>query len=205
MTFAESGLPPSPLVEKAFGVTGSDDVALLSAQVLSQASRSNDPEVLAAHMMAFASQKEWTHDKLEAEFSPRVADIVEGIRDVYKKLDGKPALSPDDGVKQSFLAVGIIDLEFAMEKYGRASLDDMLISMPKSQTPGKVTIVQDSVGGLLQRAYDNYANGTAAVLKTTSEPALEARFERALNALQTKLAAPKPDAQPKPSFGFKIG
>ncbi len=203
MTFAETGLPANALVEKAFELVKDDDAAVLSAQVLASETKNRDVETLVGHMLAFANRQEWPVEKIATEFNPRISSIVEGVRDVYDKLGGKPAASPDDAVKQSFLAVGIVDLEYAMEKYGVSPVDNIIIDTSTQDAPGKFKIVQDSVRGVLERAFNAYAAMTQPLVGTTSEPALEARFSKALGAVKTKLDT-KPGAKPAAGFGFGV-
>lgn len=195
MSFQESGLPAHPLIEKAYNLANSIGGAVESAKILAEECPNIDPEILAGHLAAFNAGK-MTHDQLEQEFSSRVAEIVEGVRNVYLTTDlnlkGKPHLSPDDGVRLSFLAVAILDLETAMEIYGQAPLNNILMSMPEPTEKGKVTIIQDSVKSLLGRACDQYVRQTLPIVKTTSEPLLERRFERALEAVKNKLAGTAP-------------
>ena len=200
MSFAETGLPADKLVEKAYGLVQDDDAAVLSAQALVAEAKNLSVETLAGHLLAFANRSEWTAEKITAEFSARVSDIVEGVRAVYDKLGGKPAASPDDAVKQSFLAVGIIDLEYAMEKYGKSAVDGIIIDTSTQDAPGKFKIVQDSVRGVLERAFNAYAAMTRPLVGTTSEPALEAHLKRAW--LKTKLEE-KPGVKPA-AFGFGV-
>lgn len=203
----QTRLPQNPLVEKAWESVkdiGIADVALESAQIIAQAARAPDPEVLAGHLMAFASRQEWTAERIEKEFNPRIAEIVQGVRDVYDKMNALPAASPDDAVKQSFLAVAIVDLEFAAKHYAKSGIDDILISTPEKQTPGKLTIVQDSVRNVLDGAYKAYGQRTLPLVGTTSEPALEQRFSKAFDAIKARLDE-KPKAKPSSGPGFGVG
>lgn len=204
MSFAESRLPKDPLIEKAWSLVSDNAGAVISAQVLAEEMRSPDAETIAAHLVAFASRKEWTAEKIAAEFTPRVSDIVEGVRAVYDKLGGKPAASPDDAVKLSFLAVGITVLEDTFRYFQKSGIDDVLISAPQEVEPGKVRIVQSSVRHELETARDAYAPTLLPLAGTTSEPALEQRFARIADSITTKLTTPKP---PKPArdSGFSFG
>jgi hypothetical protein len=196
MSFERSGLPANAQLKKAYNFVKNDESAIESAKIIFEECPNIDPEILAGHLMCFNSPQ-FPQEQLEQEFSPLVMETINGTKEVYttsdQNLKGKPHLSPVDGVKLSFLAIAVLELEYAMEEYGQSPLGSILMSTAAMEEG--VNITQDSVGDLLQRVHDHYEKIAQPMVQTTSAPALEQRFERALQDVKTKLSeGPQPDA-----------
>lgn len=203
MSFKESGLPAHPLVEKAYEASQQGQmsgVAAITAKILVEECPGLDPEVLAGHLLAFNS-KAYPVAEVEKEFSPRVADMVAGIKEVYEVaapgLTPQPHLSPDAAIRMSFLAISIGDLEKSMELYGDRPLGQHWVSFFTQGDEAKV--VETTSGDLLESTLKLNASWARALLGSTDEPRLEERFKNAFAAIQKKLASEvlKPTQQAK--------
>ncbi|MBL8713700.1 MAG: hypothetical protein JNM12_12435 [Alphaproteobacteria bacterium] len=185
--FEDSGLPQTAMVRKAYDLVKQFNRATGSARIMAEMQQ--DEEAVTMHLVAFDNDPRTPVETLAKQFSRAVAADVSEIRHIY---DHNPAfLKSDaamDSVRASFIAVALWDAEAALERYKDAKLDNILLAT--SQQPGKMVILQSSVGHELRAQREFVESTYLEMADKITNPAVGARLRQTLQAFDRKLGAP---------------
>ena len=184
--FEDSGLPQTAMVRKAYDLVKQFNRATGSARIMAEMQQ--DEEAVTMHLVAFDNEPRTPVETLAKQFSRAVAADVSEIRHIY---DHNPAfLKSDaamDSVRASFIAVALWDAEAALERYKDAKLDNILLAT--SQQPGKMVILQSSVGHELRAQREFVESTYLEMADKITNPAVGARLRQTLQAFDRKLGA----------------
>lgn len=185
--FEDSGLPQTAMVRKAYDLVKQFNRATGSARIMAEMQQ--DEEAVTMHLVAFDNDPRTPVETLAKQFNRAVAADVSEIRHIY---DHNPAfLKSDaamDSVRASFIAVALWDAEAALERYKDAKLDNILLAT--SQQPGKMVILQSSVGHELRAQREFVESTYLEMADKITNPAVGARLRQTLQAFDRKLGAP---------------
>lgn len=185
--FEDSGLPQTAMVRKAYDLVKQFNRATGSARIMAEMQQ--DEEAVTMHLVAFDNDPRTPVETLAKQFSRAVAADVSEIRHIYDHNPG--FLKSDavmDSVRASFIAVALWDAEAALERYKDAKLDNILLST--SQQPGKMVILQSSVGHELRAHREFVESAYLEMADKITNPAVGARLRQTLQAFDRKLGAP---------------